>query len=268
MLDRAVIAFSAVAAHEAAHVFAARYLGIKAAAVELFPFGGVARFEETGVFSTVKEIKIALAGPIVSAALFCFGWMMFHSGCLSGPGGRFFLTVNLALTAFNLLPGLPLDGGRILRACLYGRKGLVGATFYAAGLGQMFGLLIVVLGAVGFLYRQAGLDISVLGLFIFCAATREKLKAPYLLARQLAGRKRSLPEHRILNGALLAVLDNVPLIEVARRFVPGNFYLVVVIDGKGDRKGIFTEIEVTEALTKRGSGLTAGMLSREGQDCY
>jgi stage IV sporulation protein FB len=264
MLDRAVIAFSAVALHEAGHVLAARRLGLKAASVELFPFGGVARLEGSGVFSPLKEINIALAGPLLSAALFCFGLGLSQWGYLGGGRGHFFLTVNLVLAAFNLLPGLPLDGGRILRAWLYRKKGLVGATIYAAGVGQFIGLLIVVLGVMGLVYRQTGFDIAVLGLFIFCAATREKLRAPYLFAHHLAVRERFLPERRILQGALLAVPEHILLVEVARRFMPGSFYFIVVIDGKGGRKGLFTEVEVLTALTTRGPGATAGVLVEKG----
>ncbi|MEW6573695.1 MAG: M50 family metallopeptidase [Bacillota bacterium] len=267
ILDRAAAAFGAVLLHELGHVLAARRAGVRATRIELFPFGGVARLEGAGALSPGQEIAVALAGPLTSLAFFCVGLGSMHLGYLTGGTGQFFLTANLMLALFNLLPGLPLDGGRILRAWLSGKHGLGGGTLIAARAGQFIGLVTIILGVLGPVLGRWGLDAAAIGFFIFYAATREKRYIPYLFAQQLAAKEQELLKQQVLPGAVLVATKKARLLEVARLFHPGRFHFVAVISAGGVKPRLLSEKEVVEALTASSAGTSIGTLIDKTEGC-
>ena len=168
------LAFSAsLLAHELAHALVARALGVRTRDITLFVFGGVARVarepEDAG-----GEVLVAMAGPLVSATLagLCLlagSGLPGHPAELAGLLGG----ANLVLALFNLLPGFPLDGGRVARAVLWrltGRRLL--ATRITAWAGRGLAVLLLAGGAAAALLQQAPRHLVhvVLGLFLYRAA--------------------------------------------------------------------------------------------------
>jgi len=174
VLGRGLVAFGVVLVHEMAHALAARRLGVSLDDVELLPFGGVVRAGAELAVDPVREIYIAAAGPASNLVMFGMGVAAKNYGLWHTDLGPFFLQCNLLVAAFNLLPALPLDGGRIYRACLSGRMGIGRATYRAARLGQFWAVIIAVAGALGMWAGYCGLDIPVTALFLLYAATREQ----------------------------------------------------------------------------------------------
>ncbi|HIE12520.1 MAG TPA: peptidase M50 [Desulfotomaculum sp.] len=266
VFDRAVAAFGAVLLHELGHVAAAHSVGAKVSRIELFPFGGVARLEGMGTLSPLQEITVALAGPLTSLALFCVGLGFMHFGYLTSGTGQFFLTANLMLAVFNLLPGLPLDGGRILRAWLAGKQGWGAGTLAAATAGQFIGLATIALGVLGPVLGRWGLDAAALGFFIFYAATREKRYIPYLFVQHLAAKEQELLSRQVLPGSVLVATKNARLLQVARLFHPGRFHLIAVINAGSGEYRLLSEREVVEALTTSSAGASIGNLINEREN--
>lgn len=260
LLDRALVAFGLVLCHELAHVAAARALGHPAFEVELLPFGGVARMGSEVFLDPGREIRIALAGPGVNLVLFALGMGLYAHGWWEGPLHSFYLQTNLLLLAFNLLPALPLDGGRVVRAWLATRRGYLRATLWLARSGQGFALLTVAGGGLGFVYGQNGLDIMITGLFLAYAATRERTLAPYLQVRHLAAKTREVLAGRVLRATPLAALDSVPLGQLAAHLRPGTFSLIWVLSPDLELRGIVSEGRVVEALFHRGGQTKVGEL--------
>jgi Zn-dependent protease len=139
----ALVAFGSVLLHELGHALMARRLGVPVADIELHFFGGAARI--VGLPRTPgHEIAIAAAGPAVSFALAGLGHGL---GAISGVHAlALFGWVNLALGAFNLVPAFPSDGGRILRAILARRRGLVDATDLAVKVGRVICVTLIGVG--------------------------------------------------------------------------------------------------------------------------
>lgn len=145
----AVLLTASVMVHEAGHAFAARRAGIAVAAVRVFVFGGSTEMEGEPA-TPGAEGAIAVAGPAVSAA---FGGLLWAGAAAAGSAPAHVLAtlaiVNLAVAAFNLLPGLPLDGGRLVRAVVWARRGDPDhAARVAAGAGLVVGAGIAVAGGV------------------------------------------------------------------------------------------------------------------------
>ncbi len=186
----ALLFFVSLLMHEYGHALVARREGMEIEGITLWLFGGVARFK--GMFpSAGAEFRIAIAGPVVSLALGClfvlFAWLARAPEAVDAAAA-WLGYINLTLLVFNLLPALPLDGGRVLRSVLWAaRHDFAWATRIAARVGRAFGYLFIAVG-LAFLFFQgafSGAWLAFIGWFLLQAAGAEDR---YLLARQaLAG---------------------------------------------------------------------------------
>lgn len=173
--------FLSVFGHELSHALMARMEGIEIEEIVLHPFGGLARLR-TQPESPGAEFRIAVAGPAASFmfSLIGFGGMVLAAkvGFHSGTAFFFFIGAgNLLLAIFNLFPGYPLDGGRVLRAIVWKRSGDIrNATRIAGFCGQLVSLVLIVFGvymavAPSFHAYFMGLWSVLIGLFLLSAAT-------------------------------------------------------------------------------------------------
>jgi Zn-dependent protease len=186
----AVLFFASLLLHEFGHAVQARREGIEIKGITLWLFGGVARFLGE-LPSAGAELRMALAGRLVTAVLGSVFVLLAAVAQLPDAvdGVAAWLGyINLFLLAFNLLPALPLDGGRVLRAALWGAKGdFAWATVVAADVGRGFGYLMIGGGLLLFVVQGAlgGAWLAFLGWFLLGAAGME---ARHLAVRQaLAG---------------------------------------------------------------------------------
>jgi Zn-dependent protease/CBS domain-containing protein len=170
-----IAVFVCVLLHELGHALAAKRFGVQTKDITLYPFGGVAAI--TSQPEPRAELVIALAGPavnlVIAAAI--FPWItvpdLTHvEGIHVGVPVRLFCT-NIALAVFNLLPALPMDGGRVLRACL-ALCNVRHPTMIAARISQG---LCIVLGIAGLYLQQPMLFI--IAVLVFLGAMQEHIRA-------------------------------------------------------------------------------------------
>jgi Zn-dependent protease/CBS domain-containing protein len=152
-LVTALLLFASVVAHELGHSFVALRQGIDVKSITLFLFGGLASLEKESD-TPAGAFWVAIAGPLVSLFIFGIAMLVGATAHLTGPVGSIvglLAYVNLTLGLFNLIPGLPLDGGNILKAIVWKITGnpYKGVTF-ASRVGQAFGWLAIVSGALPF----------------------------------------------------------------------------------------------------------------------
>ncbi len=171
----AAVFFACLLAHELSHSLVARRNGIGINRITLFIFGGVAEMSKD-VDSPGVEFKMAVAGPLVTFALagsFMVLYLLAYS-LDAGPvviAPLFYLTsFNLFVGLFNILPGFPLDGGRILRAAIWKATGDLKKATRIASIGGQAVAVLVVGGGVYFMIAESplsGIWLLVIGLFIF-----------------------------------------------------------------------------------------------------
>ena len=162
----ALLAFGSVLLHELGHALMARHLRVGVSSIDLHFFGGAAQMTDQPR-SPGDEIAIAAAGPAVSFALAGLGHGL---AMVTGlPLLALFGTINLVIGAFNLLPAFPSDGGRILRALLARRRGLVPATELAVKVGRV---VCVALGLVGLVVSSFQLVLMAVVLWTMGSAER------------------------------------------------------------------------------------------------
>ena len=170
--------FACVVIHEIGHSLIARRFGTEAKSITLLPIGGVATMEEMPEKPS-QEIAMALVGPLINLAI--AGVVYLAAGGRVGltwpvnlfvkSGSEFlsgFITLNIVLAGFNLLPGFPMDGGRVLRGLLALKLDYVTATSIAVFIGQAFSMFFIFFGIF------ANIWLVFIGIFLYMGAGGEK----------------------------------------------------------------------------------------------
>ncbi len=185
--------FVFVALHELAHTFVAKHYNIQVRKIVLYPIGGVSEIEEIPQNPGI-EWRLAISGPasslLIGIVLFAASYFVDIAvtstsigGSLSTAGSLLLdlAVLNLLLGGFNLIPAFPMDGGRVFRALLAERMKFSDATRYAAYLGRLFGIAMVIFGII----FPAYILLTVVGLFVYIGATEEAEQT--IVSTNLAG---------------------------------------------------------------------------------
>jgi Zn-dependent protease len=214
-LVTAVLFFGSVLVHELAHAGMARARRIEVSGITLFLFGGAtsARMEDRGA---VDEFLVTVVGPLSSAALGGLFLVVDRADVLAVEIDRvmrYIGVINIALAIFNLVPGFPLDGGRILRSLIWKATGnLDRATTIAAGVGMVVAAGLIALG----LYRAftedpsglsiSGLWLALIGWFLFQGARGATTQRRFrrVLSQGTAGEAMGPPPQSIPGGISLS----------------------------------------------------------------
>ena len=219
----ALLIFGSVLAHELSHSYVALKKGIVMRGITLFIFGGVAETSEEPR-TAVEELQIAAAGPAMSIliALICWSIVVLSPLLHLGEATVWIFNqvklVNLMLVIFNLVPGFPLDGGRLFRAVLWKATGnLRQATRIASGTGQIFGFLLIFIGLwmsifYGKEYLINGIWLIFIGWFLEQAAKSSYQQV--LLRRALSGIK----VNEVMTKNVVSVPSTVTLEEVVNNY--------------------------------------------------
>ncbi len=174
---RAEVAALAVglAAHEAAHLLAARALGVGVSQLRLMPFGGAIRLENPYALSPGKLLAVAAAGPAGSLLCLLMAAALAHWRALSPGFALALIRSSLILMLFNLLPALPLDGGRMLYALLAERWGRARAVELGILLGRIAAGALAALALVSAVaLRRVNLSLVFAAVFLVASAGDER----------------------------------------------------------------------------------------------
>jgi stage IV sporulation protein FB len=247
--------FACVLLHEFGHILMAGRFGVRTPDVILLPIGGVARLERIPD-EPRQELLIALAGPAVTLAIVVALYAVLALGGDAprlgelDPDGPFLetlLRVNFYLLVFNLFPAFPMDGGRVLRALLASRLGLVAGTRIAARFGQASA---VVAGLYGLSTGQPLL--SLVALFVFLGAGAEAAAVETRaageglnVAQMMVTHFRAIPVHATLADAVELLLSS------EQREFP-------VVDNLGRVEGMLTRDNLIKGISQRGPTSTVG----------
>ncbi|MGI6036757.1 MAG: site-2 protease family protein [Limnochordia bacterium] len=254
--------FALVLLHELGHILAARSFGLQVREVELLPFGGVARIDGLLEADPLIEGAIALAGPLTSFFLAGLTYYLLQVEAFPIPWLHIALRTNLAVGTLNLLPAMPLDGGRLYRAWLVKHIGYRQAAAQGARLGRFLALILACLGLVDFWYRGRYPGLLIIAFFLYINAGREQGMAIYVLLTSLARKQGELRAKGVLPAQQLIVGAHTPLKDVVKYFTPPRYSLLTVVDEEGKVMGLVSEGEVLEGLLEGGGGTPIGQILR------
>ncbi|NBJ16793.1 MAG: peptidase M50 [Dehalobacter sp. 4CP] len=260
---RALLVFGLVIVHEACHILAARGYGIRCRSIELYPYGGTAVLDDSFEGKKKEETIIAFAGPAVNIVLFFFIQILRENGILNGAWALEFAKTNFWLAAFNLLPVLPLDGGRMVRGLLAGSFGFVPTTRLLAAAGKCLGGVFIFAGflmqGMGFYIYEPVLFI-VLGIFFWIGSGKELDNARIVFLKQLCRKKERLLAQGLMPGRSLAVSRDTALKQIIDKFSADHFSLVSVMGKDGKIEGTLSETEVIQGMMDFGLNCMVGRL--------
>lgn len=240
-LVTAILLFFSVLFHELAHSLVAKSRGVQVKSITLFLLGGVSNLESEPEKPGV-EFGVAIVGPLSSVLLAGIFWAAGYFNLVPfGPGKAitgYLVVINIMLAAFNILPGFPLDGGRVLRSIIWGATNdLKKATNIATVVGQVFGWIMIAGGAFWAITNDliSGIWLVFIGWFLNSAAEASRreleLKSLWLNVR-VSGVMNDRPE-TIQPGISIETLVNEVYVRRGLRAVPvaadGNLIGIVTL---------------------------------------
>ncbi|MCG0275264.1 MAG: site-2 protease family protein [Thermosediminibacteraceae bacterium] len=245
-------ALLALLVHEASHILAARMLGIEVEELELLPFGGRMSIKGLYHYSFEAEVMVILAGPLGNLSLAAMFIALVYQNFLPWDVGYLFIRYQLALGLFNLIPALPLDGGRIFMLWLSQMVSFISAVRIAARIGRALAFFLWALFWVAAIKGNYNMDFLMSGIFLFLAAAEEEKRAPLMFFSYMTRKRENLMRKGFLPVQALVAFAGVPVKQVLYRLNPQNFYLVYVVDRGCRLKKCLTETELFDTIIDKG----------------
>jgi Zn-dependent protease len=244
-----LLLYVSVLVHELAHCVVARGFGLPVRRVLLYPLGGYSEIEKEPQ-TPAREALISGAGPAISLVLAAVGYELAK------------VVSNLIVGIFNLLPGLPLDGGRIFRAGVWKITGKpLTATIAAAWAGRVLAIALVGLALYG-QQRSGGTFINLSWLWILVIAGFMWLQSTQAIkAAKIRARLPAVSARRLARRAI-PVAASMPLAEAVRRAQAAGARALVVVDHESTPTAIVSEAAVQATPEERRPWIEVGSLAR------
>ena len=245
-LHRLLIAYGITAIHECAHILVACRLGIKIKKIEVLPFGITARICDDGIKKTADEIRIALAGPLSNCIIAYLTY-----GLVGGLWRDYIVYTSLVIGGFNLLPALPLDGGRVLKAILVRKFGCIRGFGMAMKITFFCGIAIVVVGLWIIYITGFNFSFLIIGAFLIANITEETKNSHMVVMKDILYSRRKL-EEKNGKGEILVVREDERASKVVAEISYDRYYLIYIVNGGAEILHIMTETAFVEGLAVLG----------------
>lgn len=255
-----LLLFASVLFHELCHSYVAKRLGVDIKEITLFIFGGVARLTREPDKAD-EELKIAIAGPLSSFFLAGLFWLFTKGIGNISPSSifidifRYIFIINIILAVFNLIPGFPLDGGRVLRALWWWKTdNIQKATHLASDAGKVFAMLLIFFGILQILSLNlvGGIWAILIGMFLRQAA--ESSYQQVLLKKALWG----VRVDDIMTKNLVTVQADLPLNKLVEEYFFLHSYVTYPVLKDERLLGLISLEDVRKIPRERWHELTAG----------
>jgi len=254
-LTSLLISFTALTLHELCHALMARALGFSIGVIDLEPFGFVARLDERNL-NRWDELLIAAAGPLFS--LIAGIAFLALKGVIQADFPYFeeFGRANLLIAAVNLLPALPLDGGRAAKVGLSGFFGEKTAVYLLSGFGMAAGILFLLLGIWMLLNSTTAPILLLWGVFLPLAALREWRALRVYRLSAMVKRTGSLKSGGAATVRFMAVNHTLGAKEALRLFSDDRYVALYVVDDGMKKLGELDESTLLNGIAVLGQEAT------------
>ena len=248
--DMLIIAYTITAIHECAHILVAKKCGTKIDGVEILPFGITMRVAQNCIKDTNSEIKISLAGPLSN---FLIGYLVY--GFYNGIYKEYIITASLVMGIFNILPVLPLDGGRILRALLVKRLGHIRAANVSLNISWGLGFLIFAAGVYALYITKFNFSFLVIGGFLIANITEERKNANMIIMMDILYSRKKLLEKGVSQGGILVAEENQKAKYILKMLSYDRYYIINIVDSHMRILKTVTETELIELMAIYGMNI-------------
>lgn len=255
-LRELAILFFIITLHELAHSLTSKYYGYETEKIELSLFGGAVKTDEIIFLEPKKVILISIVGPMLNFAFFFVSISISKVFGINNDLLNFFIYANLSLGIFNLLPVLPLDGGRMLRACLNKSLELKEATFTTVFIGNIVCMILFILGTILVTRSHNGIVLIVFSVYLYIKNNKEKEMIIFLHMQRVITKPKNVQKKLDIKIKYISANEYCSLKDTLKNLSVGNYCIIKVINNRGKMIGELSEGEILEAIINYNSLIT------------
>lgn len=250
--EQLAVIYLIVFVHELSHCFTALFFRIKLKQIEILPFGMSLLLDVHYIKNPKHEIIVAAAGPLSNIILSFICLLLVRSSIINHETGWFIITASILIALLNILPALPLDGGRILKAALTLRWGFVKAFNFTMMLTKLMIVILTVAGCVLLYYVQFNFSIFLIIAFLIVNIVAERRSGSMIIMRDILYSKNKL-ENGIARASTIAARYDKPARKLLKSFGYHHYYLVEIVDEDMRHLGTLTETQIIDGLIHKGT---------------
>lgn len=253
ILQQFLLIFVVFVLHESSHIIIARMSGLTVRSIRITPFGGIAQIESFYYTDEKTEFAVAIAGPLMNLTLavvfsFLTNYIDFQDGWVET-----FIYVNVMLAGINLIPALPLDGGRALRAIMKKIVNEKQANTIMINLSIIVGSALLLWAGYFALNRVLNFNAIVLGIFIIFNASKEKKNSTYTLARGIILKKQRLDRNGFIGVMPLAANKREKTSNIISNFSSTKYNIVAILNDDMQISKVLGEEEILRGAIEKGA---------------
>ncbi|MCY6484291.1 M50 family metallopeptidase [Clostridium aestuarii] len=246
-----VISFLLVFIHELVHYLTAKRLGFKGVDIEILPIGTVLKLKKLDEAEPKEDLIISLSGPLSNLFLAFVFYLL--NRILPNYYLRLLCTTNLTLGAFNLIPALPLDGGRILRDILSFRTLYKRANRITVKVSMIIGFFMLSSFGILFLHGIKNINIGIIGVFIIIISYKEKERIVYLIMGDIIRKKYKFMKKGYIENKSISIYYKKTLLEALSIVDKNKYNIFTVLNSDMKVINNIYENELIEALKVYGN---------------
>ena len=245
-----LVAYITALLHELAHVFSAKLLKVSVSEVRIYPFGITARLSNNYIRSSEKEFIIAFAGPLMNIILF---WCSIILKVFLGTELSVYCSdLNLAMCAINLVPALPLDGGRMLKSILTSRYGIIRSYDFMLKLSKVIIIILISVSVIFFFVTDFNFSLVLISAFLLQNLCAEQQTVSIITLKEILNNRSKLSDATEYPSKSICVSCDSPARTILKYLSYDYYYIVHITDSDSKIIKTVTETEVLTALTQRG----------------
>ncbi len=251
-LHTLLMAYAIVAVHELFHLFAALALKERVGCFIVQPFGMTVRLSAKVIQNTKKEMAIALAGPCANLLMLSLCPLLKAYYGENTLSLLLFQFLNLCTLFVNLLPCLPLDGGRMLKAFLIGKMGYISAVSIMKRLSRIVICMLIFFGTLLLIVTKMNISLLMAAGFLALHLSEEGRQNEYVIMESLLYNKEKLHRRGAMPSRSISAAESVRARDIFNKLSYDSYHMIFIVNQKGKLLRTVTEAQVVETILKKG----------------
>jgi len=244
--------YAVVTVHELFHLFAALLAKERIGSILLLPFGMTLRLSAGLVREPGKEIFIALAGPFANLLMLSISFILTPVYGTMNLALLAFCVLNMMILSVNLLPCMPLDGGRVLKAVLVRKIGYLSAISVVRRTSKVIIIMLTVLGIWLLFVSKMNVSLVMAAGFLTFHLSAEQRQNEYILMREILYSKEKLYKKGIMRSSGMSCLETQKARDVFKILSYDRFYIIHIVDKNQRHLRTVTEVQLVDTILKQG----------------